>query len=512
MILRKRTFDSSDAPKSIVGLFSVASCFYEAFFEFITLFSLLYVQLASPISRGGPEQYRLKLLVITFGLVIVKILVGLGYTFMGYVIDKRDYPLGRYRTFILAGSTLTTFFFCILFFVTPIFDGWLYVFMFLLFYFLTYLCYSINDVAFFSYMNTFTSDEKKKSTYSSIINSIGVFGAYATASLSPSITAGDAKRNLTLFAFVLVVFYYVFQLLLGIFMKERKSSPVLLEKESRETVFSPLRLCFRDRQVLLTMFVFLLLFTAQDLVIGNSANYFYYEFGYGVFSVPGLDGGLSGGRISFFFTLFFGIGNALSGFCYPLFAKKMNKKQILIVFGSLICVVYFLLFFFGFRRGNEFFLCFLSFALSFVHGVIYTPLFVNCFELREYYQAKTGLDKNGSIQGLRGSLPSIANAAQVLFFYFFLSSSGLMDVNETIASFEACNASGSCFGSISDMNEGFIRNIDVYSKNIYLSSMTFLPLVLTLLSIILTVLFVKVNDERFYCQCLMKIKEQEKAK
>lgn len=510
MKLKNKTFQTDEPPKSIVGLFSVASCFYEAFFEFITLFSLLYVQLASPITQSGPENYRPMLLAITFGLVFVKILVGLGYTFMGYIIDKRDYPFGRYRTFILIGSTLTALFFSMLFFVTPLFHGWTYVVMFLLFYFLTYLCYAANDVAFFSYLNTFTSDEKRKSMYSSIVNSIGVVGAYITASLSPSITAIDVKRNMTIFALVLVVFYYVFQLLLGIFMKERETLP--LEKTAgMDSIFSPLKLCFRDRQILLTMGVFLLLFVAQDLVIGNSANYFYYEFGYGNFSVHGIQGGPSGGRVSFFFTLFFGVGNALSGLLYPLFAKRLSKKQILEIFGGLVVVIYLLLFFVGFKRGHENLLYFLSFCLSFVHGIIYTPLFVNCFELREYYQAKTGQDKNGSIQGIRGAIPSLANALQVALFYLFLSSSGLVETNERIAQFESCQASGGVCLSLSGLNDSILQGVSDFSKNVYLSSMTFLPLVLTLLAIVLTVFFVKVNDERFYCQCVLKIKEKERA-
>ena len=510
MKLKNKTFSSKEPSKGIISLFTACSVFYEAFFEFITLFLLLYVQLASPLIESQSSQYRRMLLVITIGLVFVKILVGFGYTVMGNVIDRRNYSLGRYRTFILFCSLTTSFFFLLLFFVTPLFGGWVYVCLFLIFYFFTYLAYSANDVAFFSYLNTFSSDEKKKSLYSSLANGAGVIGAYLTASLSPSITAGDAKRNMTVFAAVLLVLYLSSQLLLAFFMKEREEN--VRVQDRKESLLSPLKLLFSDRQVLLTMSVFLLIFIAQDLVIGNGTNYFYYEYGYGNLAASGIDGGFSGGRVSFFFTLFFGIGNSISGLLYPLISKKLSKKDILIFFGILISVIYVLLFFFGYRRGYEYFLFFLSFALSFVHGIIYTPFFVNCFELREYYLAKTGEDKNASIQGLRCSLPSIANAVQVAFFYLFLSSSGLVPANEKISSFEACFGSDGVCPTLTDVNLYLQNQVSQASKNIYLSSMTFLPLLITLVAIVMTLCFVKVNSEKVYSGYVRTIVEKKAEK
>lgn len=509
MKLINKTFSSENPPKRSVALLSIVSVFYEAFFEFITLFLLLYVQLASPLTKVSSNQYKAMLLVITLGLVAVKIMVGFGYTIVGYFIDKRDYPLGRYRTFILFGSTLTTFFFVLLFFVCPLFSGWAYVALFLVLYLFTYLSYAINDVAFFSYLNTFSIDEKKKGVYSSIINGFGVLGAYITAALSPTITGGDAKRNLTIFALVLVVLFYVFQMILGIFMREREEEKLTIR--SSDSPLSPIKLLFQDKQIFLTMLMFLLIFLAQDLIIGNSTNYFYFEYGYGSFTSPGIDGtGKSGAYISFFFTIAFGIGNAFSGFFYPFIAKKMCKKNILISFGALSILLYCLLFFFGFRRGNEYVLYFLSFGISFVHGIIYTPIYVNCFELREYYAAKTGLDKNGSIQGIRGGLPSVANGLQVALFYVFLNASNLVPANEVISSFEASSASHDTSMSLILLNSKLDNTISLTSKNIYLSSMTFLPLFITLTCIVCTILFVKVNDERNYVSYVEKMLERKR--
>ena len=509
MKLKNKTFNTDNPPMQTVGLISIASIFYEAFFEFITLFLLLYVQLASPLIQASAEQYKLMLLVITLGLVACKLFVGFGYTVVGYFIDKRDYPLGRYRTFILFGSTLTTFFFVLLFFVCPLFEGWLYVVLFLVLYLLTYLSYSINDVAFFSYLNTFSTDEKKKGMYSSLINGFGVLGAYITAALSPTITGGDAKRNLTIFALVLVVLFFVSQFIFAVFMREREETKIKIK--NTDTALSPIKLLFKDKQILLTMFVFLLIFVAQDLVIGNSTNYFYFEYGYGSFSSFGIDGtGNSGAFVSFFFTIAFGVGNTLSGFIYPLISKKLNKKKILIIFGILISLVYILLYFFGFRKGNELSLYFLSFSLSFVHGIVYTPLYVNCFEMREYYYAKTGEDKNGSIQGVRGAIPSVANAIQVALFYVFLNGSNLMSTNELISSFEACSASNDVCETLSTLNSNISESANILSKNIYLSSMTFLPLALTILAIVLTISLVKVNDERNYVKYVETILEAKR--
>jgi hypothetical protein len=208
MKLSERTYTGEFPPKSTLWTYYLSAFFYEAFFEFITLFVVLYVQLASPIaSSGDPQLYQTMLMAIIFGLVGVKILTAVFYTLAGHALEGVVTKIGRYRLFILTGSAACSFFFILLFFVAPLLSGWYYVVFFLFFFILMEFCYTFNDIAFWAYLNTLTRDEKHKGIYSSFLNSFSLIGSYLVASLSPAIMAGEAKRNMTLMAAILIVCY-----------------------------------------------------------------------------------------------------------------------------------------------------------------------------------------------------------------------------------------------------------------------------------------------------------------
>lgn len=507
----------NEPPKSTVVLYEVSGFFYEAFFEFITLFVMLYVQLASPIRETlDPNLYSFMLMFITFGLVIIRIGVAFFYTLVGHLLESRHYPFGRYRTFILFGSFTCAFFFILLFFVAPLFSGWMYVAFFLLFYTLMEGCYAINDVAFWSFMNTLTSDEKKRSIISCVLNSISVLGAYLIASISPAITAGDSSKNMSILAAVLVSLYLLSQLTFGIFMKEREETKDFLSDQKETTLLEPMKILFSDKQIFIVIFAFFLLFLAQDCLIGNSTNYFYYEYGYGSFADSGFNqNGNSGGYVSFFFTLAFGIGNMVSYFLYPLLSRKLNKKQILSIFLPIVVLLYLFLFFYAFRRGNEILLYITSFLLSISHGILYTPLFLNCFDSSEYYEYIHGKKRNSSIQSLRTFTVIAANAVQTGLLYFFLFISGLLPVNSAIAELEAMKASGTSFTQlefITAVNNQISSLSSTNSNTIYLSGLTLLPMMLTIVSVLLTLFLVKVNDESYYVQIVLALEEKKAHK
>jgi Na+/melibiose symporter-like transporter len=500
MKLSERTYTGEFPPKSTLWTYYLSAFFYEAFFEFITLFVVLYVQLASPIaSSGDPQLYQTMLMAVIFGLVGVKILTAVFYTLAGHALEGVVTTIGRYRLFILTGSAACSFFFILLFFVAPLLSGWYYVVFFLFFFILMEFCYTFNDIAFWAYLNTLTRDEKHKGIYSSFLNSFSLFGSYLVASLSPAIMAGEAKRNMTLMAAILIVFYLLSQLVMGLFMWERKEDVSTLPKEKTNPLLA-WKILFKDKQIGVTILAFFLLFIAQDLVIGNASNYFYFEFGYGSFQDAGYQGqGPSGGYVSFFFTVCFGIGNLLSEFAYPFVARKLNKKQILLWSSLALCFFYLFLFFYAFKRNNEIALYLSAAGLAFSHGLVFTPMFLNCFDSSEYYEVTYHHNRNGSIQSLKNVAAILANAVQTALFYVFLSVSGLLGANSEMANLEARKASGEVFTDfIGDVNQAILSSSGPHSNEIYLSGLTLLPLVLSLAAIFLTIRFVRVNDEKQY--------------
>ncbi|MFA6829282.1 MAG: MFS transporter [Bacilli bacterium] len=517
MKLSEKTFKGTNVPRSTLITYSISAFFYEAFFEFITLFAILYVQLASPITAtGDPSQYSLMLMVVVFGLVVIKIMTAFFYTMAGHLLEKLVLKIGKYRGFIIYGSITTSFFFVLLFFVAPLFSGWVYVSLFIIFYILMELCYAFNDIAFWAFLNTLTRNEKKRGVISCAVNAFSGAGCYLVASLSPAITAGDAKKNLSVFALALVVCYLICQLILGFVMYERKEDEITAEevkilKESN--IFSPFKILFSDGQIFMTIGVFFLLFLAQDCLIANSSNYFYFEYGYGSFTDSGFGNELkSGGFMSCVFIIVFGIANVSSTIVYPFFAKRFTKKQIMIASGTIVALIYLFMFFYAFRRGHEISLFAAAFCLAFFHGMIYSCMFLNCINSSEYYQYKYHARRNGDIISLKNVAMIMASAIQTGLLYLFLFASGLLSANSSIGSYEALKASGEEIPDfINAVNQAIIDSSQSYSNDVYLSGITLLPMILTVIAVIITVRKIKVNDEKNYQLYVEDIMEREKA-
>ncbi len=510
--IKNRTFTTPECPKSTIRLFEFVSFFKEALFQFNSFFLLLYVQLASPIAQN--VSFTDMFFLISMVLIGSKILAGFCWSISSHILETGRFKYGRFRTMTFVGSSLSTLFSFLTFFVAPLCgDGWAYVIAFLIFYTCSECVFSVNDIAYWSYVNKMTYDEGKRSKIMGVTNLSASLGSYLVAALSPAISAGNAKRNMTILLLVLLSCFFVVHIIYCIFMFER-ADDVSFDFKHNGKLFESIRILTHDRQVFLVILCYFLFFIAQDIIAGNTSSYFYYEFGYGGFGAAGLDGGLSGGSVSFGFLLCFGMSVSLASFLYPYIAKPLGKKKTILLGAGLLVVLYLLLFFFGMNRGNEITLFVLTALLGLSHGLVLMALNMNVIDIAEYYQAQTGKERSASIQAAKALAVKTANGIQTGIFYLFLSiSPNLLDVNRQVAVLEAMNNRGELEGNVIESVNSYVRSFsDIeHSLAIYRSSLTLLPLVISLIAAVLA-FFVYVSDERKYEGYVEKVRQDKQNK
>ena len=510
-----RTYKEKDAPKSVVYSYSILSGFRDALMQFIALFLLLYVQFASPLINESLSNYEIMYLIITLGIALIKVIAGLATVFISYFINKAHTRFGKFRPFIIVGSVLTTIFYFLMF--SNLGSGYLYVALFLIFVLIHEVTYTINDNAWWSYVPTLSEDDAIRGKILSIMNTSIAIGTYVVAAISPLVTAGDAKKNLTIVAIVLGVLYLLSQLIFALFfMKEKEGinknnfidrNGVSIDKGIRG-VFAIL---FKDKQVLIAMISFFLMFCAQMTLMGNSANYFYYTYGYGEFgSIPLNNAMLSGGAMSFLFTICYGVGYTISMITFPLLQKKFTRKKLLIASLIVLTLGYLYLFFFGLSIGFEISLFIVSLITFYFQGVYYLIFTLNCTNSIEYHKAKFHEQNESGISSFKSLGVKSANAVQTILLYLFLFISNLLPLNSEIASFEAQYNLGQIDlaykeNSIRDAILNF-ANIDT-SLIIYRVGITILPLICLLVGGLLTLFKFKCLDEKYYQEILKEINE-----
>lgn len=493
-----RTFKGDLAPKSTIFGFSFVSTFRDALLQFVSLFLLLYVQFASPLGQEDVSTYENMYLIITIGVALIKIISGLLAPLTSFLIEKSHFKMGKYRPFLLFGAIITSIFYFLMFF-TP-FNGYLYVALFLLFVLLQELTYQLNDIAFWGFLPSLASDEIKRAKILSLLNFFIAIGTYTVCAISPLLTTGDAKRNLTIVAVIVGLLYLITQIVFSLFfMKEKEESTSSKDDFKLKDSYIPL---FKDKQILLVIVAFLLQFAAQFTIIGNSANYFYYNYGYGSFSSTPLEGALlSGGVMSFIFSLVYGVGFILAMVLYPVMARKLSKKKMLIV--ALICLTigYLYMFFFGFNKGFEISLFVVGLFTFFFQGLVYLIFTINCTNIVEYHQYYYKKRIASSVASYKFLSVKFANGLQTILLYIFLLVSSLFGLNSSISNIEALFNTH----QIDEItkNEMILENI-LSTTNlstsliIYRVGFVLIPLLLLIIGIVITIKFVKILDENTY--------------
>lgn len=502
------TFTGEIVPRATKWIYSATAMGRDAAYTLISLFLIAYIQFAAPIgyvndvySRG---DYFAQFGVISIIVIIARIWDGLNDPIMGFIIERCHFKMGKYKPWILIGAITNTAVMLVLFLARP--QGWAYVALFGVFYFLWDITYTMNDIGYWSMLPALTSDEKQRNEITTIMSIFISIGAFAVGGVVPLTVANNAVQNYGIIAIVVSVVFLLSQLILVFFAKESARN-LEQEKISQKTKFGDMfRLMKTNDQLRWIVIVILIYYIASNILNGLGLNYFYFMFGYGN------DAG-EGGNIQFLFTIMYAGGTILAQFLFPLLIKFLKRSTLLLISFLMMALGHVVFFFIGApfngvpALGVQYpiLLYVLGIIIFSGQGIFYLILLIMMENTIEYNEWKTGERKEAVAFSLRPLTAKLASSAQQGIVWVTLFISGALAVTEGISSLEVAKGLGDSVDVEAGANQLIANgNQDMI---IFAAVMTLLPFLLYVGAYLITRFLYNI-DEKKYAQIVKEVDER----
>ena len=423
--LRNRTFDG-DVPKLTKWLYTSSGMFRDASYQFISLFLLSFVQFFA-LGQVSFEEYLQMYTAITIIIIILRIWDGLNDPIMGFIIEKCHFKIGKYRPWIIIGAFLNSIVTILMFWITP--TSWAFVGFFAVFYFLWDFTYTMNDIAFWAVLPSLSQKEEVRANLTTLLSIFVSIGAFAVGGIVPILASGNQGPTYRWVAVITSVLFFLSQLILVIFMKERKIDETV-EKNDEKIKFKDIfTVIVKNDQLRYTIIAILLYYTGASILVGAGLNYFYFNFGYE-----------SGGTYQTLFTVVYAVATLLGQCLYPLFANKlkMPKMKLFTIASITTLVAYILLFSYVFYTRPEtfFIVCIYGFIAFFGQTIMSLILYIMIQDSIDYNEYKFNERRESSTFSLRAFTAKIGSSLQQLALYAFLFMAGLFTISNEIANAE----------------------------------------------------------------------------
>lgn len=253
---------------------------------------------------------------------------------MGLIVDNTHTKWGRFKPWIVTGALLSGIL-TILLFAEFNLIGASYILVFGIIYVGWGICYTMNDISYWSMMPTLSQDQKERERIGSVARICANIGLFFVVALVVPITealgkaAGSMQKGYLIFACILVGILWVFQSVTVIGVKEPKES---LEKESSHTSLKELLgVIFKNDQLLIAAVSMALFMIGYTTTTSFGLYYFKYVYGdEGMYSI---------------FAVILGVSQIAALSVFPAFSKKFPRKKLyqaataLVVAGYLIFFV-----------------------------------------------------------------------------------------------------------------------------------------------------------------------------
>lgn len=503
-----QTFTGDIVPRATKWIYSATALGRDAAYTLMSLFLLTYVQFASPIGYVNgvrdPQQYALQFGVISIVVILARIWDGLNDPIMGFIIEKTHMKMGKYKPWILIGAITNTVVMLVLFLYRP--EGWAYVVMFSIFYFLWDITFTMNDIGYWSMLPSLTSDEKQRNEITTMMSIFISVGAFSVGGAVPLLVAGDAVKNYGLIAIAVSAVFLLSQLILVFFTKE-SARDLEQEKISKETKFTDMFTILKTNdQLKWITIVILIYYLGSSILNGLGLNYFYLTFNYDI-----------GGNIQFIFIIMYAGGTILAQFLFPLLIKFFKRKTLLFISFLMMALGHLVFFFVGAPIGGydpigksyPFILYILGVIIFSGQGIFYLILLIMMENTIEYNEWKTGERKEAVAFSLRPLTAKVASSLQQGVVYLTLLVSGALTVTEAISKLEIDKGLDP---SIGEITEAANQHIAAGSHNMVILTliMTVVPFILYVGAYLLIHFFYKIDEEKYAMIC-EDIKERREA-
>lgn len=252
---------------------------------------------------------------------------------MGMIVDNTHTKWGKFKPWILTGVILSGILTILLFTETGL-TGGAYIATFGILYVAWGICYTMNDISYWSMLPSLSQDQKEREKIGSVARICANVGLFFVVALVVPITewlggmVGSMQKGYLLFACILVTIMVAFQLITVIGVKEPKESR---ERSQNHTSFKELvQVIFKNDQLVVAAISMALFMIGYSTTTSFGLYYFKYVYGdEGMYSI---------------FAVILGVSQITALSIFPIFSKKYPRKK-LYLFATTLVVAGYLIFF-----------------------------------------------------------------------------------------------------------------------------------------------------------------------
>lgn len=254
---------------------------------------------------------------------------------MGMIVDNTKTKWGKFKPWILTGVLLSGICTILLFTDTGLKDTG-FIFFFGIVYIAWGICYTMNDISYWSMLPSLSKDQKEREKIGSVARICASLGLFLVVSLIVPITemfgdmAGSMQKGYQIFAIIVVAIMLVFQCitLFGVTEPEESRNRNAQHTSLKEMV----KVIFQNDQLMVTAISMALFMIGYCTTTGFGLYYFKYVYGdEGMYSI---------------FAVILGVSQIVALSVFPVFGKRYSRKS-LYTAATILVVVGYVIFFFA---------------------------------------------------------------------------------------------------------------------------------------------------------------------
>jgi melibiose permease/lactose/raffinose/galactose permease len=305
--------------------FGIGTIGRDACYTLISMFMIFYFQ--SVLKVHTPVLVAISIIAMAWRFVDA-----VSDPLMGFIVDNTRSKWGKHKPWIVVGAFLSGIL-TILIFVQYQLSDVAFVVVFAIIYILWSATYSLNDVAYWSYVPALSTDQKERENIGSkarIFAMIGTFVVVGSINLvTPGLGGGDQKRGYMVFAIIVIVVMWLGQCVTLFGVKEPQGN---VAEQPRTSLREFGRAIFKNDQLLYIAIATALFMIGYTTTTSFGTDYFTYIYG----NVP----------MYTVFAVILAISQIGAMIAFPHVAKHFSRKTIYF-WSTVLVVVGYVLFFFA---------------------------------------------------------------------------------------------------------------------------------------------------------------------
>ena len=299
----------------------------DAVYTLISMYLITYLTEVVGLSDG-------QLAIIGGLMVAFRVFDALNDPVMGTIVDNTKTKWGKFKPWIVFG-TFASGILTILLFSDLGLSGSGYIVFFAFAYLFWGMAFTTNDISYWSLMPAISKDQKVREGIGAIARicaNVGMFTVVVLYTMVPDLFGMPAKKSYFLFAVILVVVMWAFQLVTVFGVKEDRTE---LEKQEHTTLKGMVDALLKNDQLMVTAVAMALFMIGYCTTTSFGVYYFKYAYkNEGTYMV---------------FAAVLGVAQLTALSIFPMFSKKYTRKQLYT--GAMAAVVAaYILFFFSFEK------------------------------------------------------------------------------------------------------------------------------------------------------------------